>query len=120
MTTSKHRCNLIVKMTLLFISLFTFNVLADSHSENWHSYDNQVFIDKLKSVSVEGITINDVKIADKKVRITGSAIDNKTIAQYMRTLDSEVGSPNLELIKREKQGDRQASNFAITIKKPRV
>ena len=106
-------------MTLLCISLFTFKVLADSHSENWHSDNNQAFIDKLKSVLVEGITINDVKIAGKKGRITGSAKDNKTIAQYMRTLDSEVGTPNLEFIKRDKQGDMQVSHFAINIKRPR-
>ena len=51
--------------------------------------------------------------------ISGSEKDNKIISKYMRAFDSRVGSPNLEFIKKEKQGAESISNFAISIKNPK-
>jgi Fimbrial assembly protein (PilN) len=81
---------LINSLFLLCMVIFAFNVQAES-----------AFIDKIKSVSIEGVTIIEIKNNDKKMMITGSAKDNKIISKYMRALDSELGSPNLEFIKKE-------------------
>ena len=95
-------------MILLWMTAVAFNVQAESD-----------FIDKVKSVSIEGVTVTKIKNSDKKVMIIGTAKDNKFISKYMRALDSEVGSPNLEYIKKDKHGEGSMSNFAISIKKPK-
>ncbi len=95
-------------MILLCLGTFALNAQAESN-----------FIDKVKSVSTQGIAITEIKDYDKKVMIVGNAKDNKIISKYMRVLDSEIGSPNLEYIKKNKQGGGAMSNFAISIKKPK-
>ncbi|MFT5394888.1 MAG: hypothetical protein ACI85N_000067 [Gammaproteobacteria bacterium] len=74
------------------------------------------FVDKIKSASIEGVIVTEIKNIDKKVMIIGTAKDNKIISRYMRALDSKIGSPNLEYIKKDKQSGTM-SDFAISIKK---
>jgi type IV pilus assembly PilN-like protein len=92
-------------MILLCMTTFAFNAQAESD-----------FVDKIKSVSIEGVTVTEIKNIDKQVMIIGTAKDNKIISRYLRALDSEIGSPNLEYIKKDKQGGAM-SDFAISIKK---
>ena len=87
----------------------TFTINAQQESD---------FVDIIKSVSIEGVTLTEIKNIDKKVMIIGTARDNKVISKYMRALDSEIGSPNLEYIKKGKQSGAM-SDFAISIKKPK-
>ena len=95
-------------MILLCMATFAFNVQAESD-----------FLDKIKSISIDGVTITEIKNLDKKVMITGAAKDNKIISKYMRALGSEIGSPSLEYIKKDKKSGGSMSNFAISIKKPK-
>lgn len=95
-------------MILLCMAAVAFNVQAESD-----------FINNIKSISIDGVTVTEIKDIDKKVMITGTAKDNKIISKYMRALDSEIGSPSLEYIKKDKQGNGSMSNFAISIKKPK-
>lgn len=94
-------------MILLCMATFAFNAQAESD-----------FVDKIKSVSIEGVTVTEIKNIDKKVMIIGIAKDNKVISRYMRALDSETGSPSLEYIKKDKEGGAM-SDFSISIKKPK-
>jgi hypothetical protein len=93
-------------MILICMATVVFNVQAESN-----------FVDKIKTISIEGVTVSEIKTLDKKVMIVGTAKDNKIISKYMRALDSDIGSPNLEYIKKDKQGGAM-SDFAISIKKP--
>ncbi len=94
-------------MILLCMSTFVLNAQAESE-----------FVGKIRSVSIEGVTVTEIKDNDKKAVIIGTAKDNKIISKYMRALDSEIGSPGLEYIKKDKQGGAM-SNFSISIKKPK-
>jgi len=105
--TINYRRKFVGSMILLCLITFAFNAQAEGD-----------FIDKIKSVSIEGVTVNKIKNNDKKIVINGTAKNNKVISEYMRTLDSEVGSPNLEYIKKDKKNGAM-STFAISIKKPK-
>lgn len=92
---------------LCFILLFSVNTYAEVESLK----------EKLETITITGIEVSEIIKSEGEVTIKGTAKDNQSISSYMRRLDEEVGSPELEYIKREKDAKGSIGIFSINIKR---
>ena len=68
---------------------------------------------KVREYSESGIRIDDVSVESGMLRVHGNANENSDVARFMRYLDTHIGTPSLEYVKRK--GD--TSEFVLTVRR---
>ena len=119
MTILRYRYIFCIVIIYVLILIFAIHVYADKDDNNERLIYRNDIIDRIKSIAVEGVSIDEVVDKGREVTILGLAQDNKNLSGYMRALSREVGLPNLHYVKRDRQGDMPISRFSISIKKPK-
>lgn len=71
----------------------------------------------VEAITMDGIFVERLRDADDSLTILGYADANKTIADYLRRLQREVGNPLLEMSKREERHGKMISRFSIRLRK---
>ena len=71
----------------------------------------------IRTISIEGLYLDDVQVDDDRIELGGYADSNRQIAAYMRSLDLRVGKPDLKQIATASRDGKPVSEFLINIKR---
>ncbi|MBT8077915.1 MAG: PilN domain-containing protein [Gammaproteobacteria bacterium] len=70
-------------------------------------------VSKIRAYDASGIRFDAVSVEGTVIRIRGNANENSDVARLMRYLDTHVGTPTLEYVKR----NGGMSEFLLTVKR---